>query len=61
MNEVLGIIKGKGIPITGHEGPWGDVNARVHIFTTTALRRARVSSPKLGRLYPRRNLPELIL
>ena len=29
--------KGKGIPITGHEGQRGDVDARVHILTATAL------------------------
>ena len=31
----------------------GDVDARVHIFTDTALGRGRVASPTLGRLYPR--------
>ena len=30
-----------------------DVDARVHIYTATALRRGRVASPKLGCLYPR--------
>ena len=30
----------------------GDVDARVHIFTVTALGRGRVASPTLGRLYP---------
>ena len=30
----------------------GDVDARVHIFTATALGRRRVASPTLGRLYP---------
>ena len=30
----------------------GDVNARVHIFTATALGRGRMASPALGRLYP---------
>ena len=30
----------------------GDVDARVHIFTATALGRGRVASPTLGRLYP---------
>ena len=31
----------------------GDVDARVHIFTATALGRGRVASPTLGPLYPR--------
>ena len=31
----------------------GDVDARVHIFTATALGRGRVASPTLGHLYPR--------
>ena len=31
----------------------GDVHARVHIYTATALGRGRVASPMLGRLYPR--------
>ena len=30
----------------------GDVNAKVHIYTATALGRGRVADPKLGRLYP---------
>ena len=34
----------------------GDVNARVHIFTATALGRGRVTSPTLGRLYSWGNL-----
>ena len=31
----------------------GDVDARVHIYTATALGRGRVASPTLGHLYPR--------
>ena len=31
----------------------GGVDARVHIYTATALGGGRVASPKLGRLYPR--------
>ena len=31
----------------------GDVDARVHIYTVTALGRGRVASPTLGRLTPR--------
>ena len=31
----------------------GDVDARDHIFTAMALGRGRMSSPMLGRLYPR--------
>ena len=31
----------------------GDVDARVHIYTTMALGRVRVASPTLGSLYPR--------
>ena len=33
--------------------PTGDVDARIHIFTATALGRGRVANPTLGRLYPR--------
>ena len=55
MNKIKG--KGKGIPIIGHEGPRGDVDARVHIFTATALGRGRVASPTLSCLYPRGKLP----
>ena len=43
------------ILIKGKYRPWrptGDVDARVHIFTATALGRGRVASPTLGRLYP---------
>ena len=36
--------EGKGIPSTGHEGPRGDVDARVHIYTATAaIGRGRVA------------------
>ena len=56
----LFLLKGKGIPITGHEGPRGDVDARVHIYTAIALGRDRVASPTLGRLYPRKT-PVFIL
>ena len=38
-----------------HYKPWsptGDVDARIHIFTATALGWGRVASPTLGRLYP---------
>ena len=38
----------------------GDVDARVHTFTATALERGRVASPTLGRLYPRGKPPVLI-
>ena len=30
----------------------GDVDARVHIFTATALGKSIMASPTLGRLYP---------
>ena len=30
----------------------GDVDARVHVYTATALGRDRVASPTLGHLYP---------
>ena len=33
--------------------PMRDVNARVHIYTATALGRGRIASPTLGLLYPR--------
>ena len=38
-----------------HYKPWrpmGDVDAKVHIYTATALERDRVASPTLGRFYP---------
>ena len=41
----------------GHEGPRGDVDARVHIYTATALGRGRLASPTLDRLYPREESP----
>ena len=47
-----------------HYRPWrptGDVDARVYIFTATALGSGRVASPTLGRLYPRGKPPVLIL
>ena len=47
-----------------HYRPWrptGDVDARVLIFTATALGWGRMASPTLGRLYPRGNSPVLIL
>ena len=43
-----------------HYRPWrptGDVEARVHILTATALGWGRVASPTLGRLYPQGNSP----
>ena len=43
-----------------HYRPWkptGYVDARVHIFTATALGWGRMASPTLGRLYPRGNPP----
>ena len=36
-------------------------DARVHIYTATALGRGRVASPMLGHLYPQGNSPVLIL
>ena len=39
----------------------GDVDARVHINTATALGRDRVASPTLGRPYPRGKPPILTL
>ena len=35
----------------------GDVDARVHIYTATALERGWVASPTLGRIYPRGKAP----
>ena len=40
--------KGKGVPITGHEGPWG-MWIRAHIYIATALGRGRIARPTLGR------------
>ena len=39
----------------------GDVDARIHIYTATALGRGKVTSPTLGRLYPRGEHPLVIL
>ena len=39
----------------------GDVDARIHIYTTTSLARGRVASPTLDRLYTRGEPPVLIL
>ena len=33
----------------------GDVDARVHIYIATALKRGRMASPTLGRLYPEKS------
>ena len=41
----------KGAPITDQEGPLGDVHEKVHIYTPTVLRRGRVTSPTLGRIF----------
>ena len=38
----------------------GDVDARVHIYTATAIGRGRVASPSLDRLYPGKKPPVLI-
>ena len=65
-NEVLGALRGaldisligvghvkvKVSPLQALKAH-GDVDARVHIFTATALGRGRVASPTLGCLYPR--------
>ena len=59
--QELFIVK---VKVSPHYRPWrptGDVEAKVHIFTATALGRDRVASPMLDRLYPRRNPPVLIL
>ena len=45
------VLEGKGIPITGLEAH-RDVDARVHIFTATALGRGRVASSMFGHFYP---------
>ena len=52
VNIVMKYKEDKGIPVTGHEGRQGDVDARVHIHTATALERGRVASPTLDLLYP---------
>ena len=52
--------KGEGIPITDHEGPKRDVDARVLIFAATTLGRDREASSTLFPLY-RRESPVLIL
>ena len=47
-----------------HYRPWrptGDVHARVHIYTATALGRGIVASPMLGCLYPQGKTLVLIL
>ena len=45
-----------GVPITGHEGPLRDMDAKVHIYTAMAVGRGRVASPTFGRLYPQGKL-----
>ena len=42
--------KGKGVPFTGHEGPLGDVVAKVHICTAMARGRGRMASLMLSQL-----------
>ena len=46
-------MKIKGIPISGHHGPQGDVDARVEILAATALGRGRVANPIFGHFYRR--------
>ena len=46
----------KGIPIIGHEDPWGmwiqGCTYLCKVYTATALGKCRVASPMLGHLYP---------
>ena len=50
---ILSKVKCKGIPITYNEGPWENVDVKVHIFAAMAVGRDKVASPTLDRLYPR--------
>ena len=43
--------EGKGIPITGHEGPQGLWMQGSTYSQATELRRGRVASPTLGHIY----------
>ena len=36
-DTITSVLTGKGFPFTGHEGPLGDVDARVHIYTNMIL------------------------
>ena len=65
MNEIVTIneltaLKVKVSPLQDMKAH-GDVDARVHIYTVTALVRGWVASPSLGSLYPPGNDPVLIL
>ena len=51
ISVIITVKKGKVIPITGHEGPWRDVDARADIFPASALERGRVDSPMLGHFF----------
>ena len=45
--------KGKRVPITDHEGPWGiQMQGSIYLFTVMALERGRMASPMLSLLYP---------
>ena len=52
-------MKVKGSPLQAMKAH-GDVDARVHLFTATALGWGRMASPTLGRLYPQGHTPVLI-
>jgi hypothetical protein len=47
-------VKGKGHPITGHEGPTGGVEVRLYSFSTLALGGGRCSALRPGRFTPRK-------
>jgi hypothetical protein len=44
--------KGKGHPITGHQGPRGEVELELYSFSTAALGGGGWSAPRPGRITP---------
>jgi hypothetical protein len=52
LNEKHCYCKGKGHPITGHEGPIGGVEAYLYSFSTSALGGGGWSAPRPGRFTP---------
>jgi hypothetical protein len=46
------LSKGKGHPITGHEGPTGGIEVQLYSFSTSALGGGAWSAPRPGRFTP---------
>ena len=56
IEQLYYIVAVYGCEYVAHGG-----DARVHIYTATALERGRVASPTRGRFYPVENPPALML